>query len=109
MDTFGYEVTIQTVLASRRPGKYSEDYTHWDSVRKYRTAYANIEPLHKQIAILSSLVRTKEKRHLSLKMIVRPIGTAGLLLDANIALAPKQSIVHCFVVDLFETNTTQDN
>jgi hypothetical protein len=40
-DTFGYEVAIQTVLASRRPGKYSKDHTQWDSIRKYRTAYAN--------------------------------------------------------------------
>jgi hypothetical protein len=37
-DTFGYEVAIQTVLASRRAGKYSESYTQWYSIRKYRTA-----------------------------------------------------------------------
>jgi hypothetical protein len=40
-DTFGYEVAIQTVLASRRAGKYLSDYTQYDSVRKYRTAFAN--------------------------------------------------------------------
>jgi hypothetical protein len=40
-DTFGYEVAIQTVLASRRPGKYARDYTQWDSIRKFCTAYAN--------------------------------------------------------------------
>jgi hypothetical protein len=38
---FGYEVAIQIVLASRRPGKYSCEYTQWDSIRKFRTAYAN--------------------------------------------------------------------
>jgi hypothetical protein len=37
-DKFGYEVAIQTVLASRRPGKYAQDHTQWDSVRKYQTA-----------------------------------------------------------------------
>jgi hypothetical protein len=40
-NTFGYEVAIQIVLALRRPGKYSRDYTQWDSIRKFRTAYAN--------------------------------------------------------------------
>jgi hypothetical protein len=40
-DTFGYEVAIQTVLASRRPGKYARDHTQWDSIRKFRTAYVN--------------------------------------------------------------------
>jgi hypothetical protein len=40
-DNFGYEVAIQTVLASRRPGKYARDHTQWDSIRKFRTAYAN--------------------------------------------------------------------
>jgi hypothetical protein len=40
-DTFGYEVAIETVLASSRPGKYSQEYTQWDSVRKSQTAYAN--------------------------------------------------------------------
>jgi hypothetical protein len=40
-DTFGYEVAIVTVLASRRSGKHSVDYTQWDTVRKYRTCYAN--------------------------------------------------------------------
>jgi hypothetical protein len=41
VDEFGYEIAIQTVLASRRPGKYSENHTQWDSIRKYRTAFAN--------------------------------------------------------------------
>jgi hypothetical protein len=40
-DTFGYEVAIQIVLASRRPGEYSREYTQWDSIRKFCTAYAN--------------------------------------------------------------------
>jgi hypothetical protein len=40
-DTFGYEVEIVTVLASRRSGKHSVDYTQWDTVRKYRTSYTN--------------------------------------------------------------------
>jgi hypothetical protein len=41
-ETFGYEVAVQTVLASRQMGKeYSEDHTQWDSCRKFRTAYSN--------------------------------------------------------------------
>jgi hypothetical protein len=40
-DTFGYDVVIQTVLASRRPGKYARDHTLWDSIWKFCTAYAD--------------------------------------------------------------------
>jgi hypothetical protein len=40
-DTFGYEVAVQIVLASRRGGKYSSSQIQWDSARKYRTAYSN--------------------------------------------------------------------
>lgn len=40
-DHCGYEVAIQMVLASLKPGKYSDVYTQWDTVRKYRTASSN--------------------------------------------------------------------
>jgi hypothetical protein len=40
-DLFGYEVAIQTVLASRRLGKHSSSHTQYESARKYRTAYSN--------------------------------------------------------------------
>jgi hypothetical protein len=41
VDVFGYEVAIQTYLASRRPGKHSSSHTQYELVRKYRTAYSN--------------------------------------------------------------------
>jgi hypothetical protein len=40
-DTFGCQVAIQTVLASRRPGKYSADHTQYNTIRKIRTVYSN--------------------------------------------------------------------
>jgi hypothetical protein len=40
-NTFGYEVAIQTVLASRRPGKYASDYTQYETICKFRTVYSN--------------------------------------------------------------------
>jgi hypothetical protein len=40
-DIFGYEVAIVTVLASRRSGKHSSEYTQWDTIRKYCTCYTN--------------------------------------------------------------------
>lgn len=39
-DIAAYEVAIQTVLASRKPGKHSNEYTQWDTVRKIRSAHA---------------------------------------------------------------------
>jgi hypothetical protein len=39
--TFGYEVAIQIMLASRHPGKHSSTYRQWDSVRKIRAVYSN--------------------------------------------------------------------
>jgi hypothetical protein len=59
-DMFGYEVAIQTILASRRPGKHSNDYTQWDSIRKYRTAYAIHERASPQ-ANLNSLTLGDDK------------------------------------------------
>jgi hypothetical protein len=40
-DHCGYEVAIQMVLASLKPGKYSPEYSQWDTIRKVRTAYSN--------------------------------------------------------------------
>jgi hypothetical protein len=40
-DHCGYEVAIQMVLASLKPGRYSTEYTQWDTVRKFRTAFSN--------------------------------------------------------------------
>jgi hypothetical protein len=40
-DTLGYKVAIQTILASRRPRKYSNDHTQYESIRKCRTIYSN--------------------------------------------------------------------
>lgn len=37
----GYEVAIQMLLASLKPGKYSKEYTQWDTIRKLRTAASN--------------------------------------------------------------------
>jgi hypothetical protein len=40
-DHCGYEVAIDTVLYSRRPGSHSKEYTQFDTVRKLRSAYSN--------------------------------------------------------------------
>jgi hypothetical protein len=40
-DHCGYEVAINIVLYSRRPGAHSNEYTQFDTVRKLRTAYSN--------------------------------------------------------------------
>lgn len=40
-DHCGYEVAIQMVLDSTSPGRYSQEYKQWDTIRKLRTAYSN--------------------------------------------------------------------
>ncbi len=40
LDTTGYEIALQIVLASRKPGRHSTEYTQWDTIRKIRSAYA---------------------------------------------------------------------
>jgi hypothetical protein len=40
-DHCGYEVAIQMLLASRKPGKYSKQYSQWDTIRKIRTVFSN--------------------------------------------------------------------
>jgi hypothetical protein len=40
-DHCGYEVAIQMLLASRRPGRHSTEYTQYETIRKIRTAYSN--------------------------------------------------------------------
>jgi hypothetical protein len=40
-DHCGYQVAIQMLLALKRPGRYSEEYTQYDTIRKVRTAYSN--------------------------------------------------------------------
>jgi hypothetical protein len=40
-DHCGYEVAIQMLLASQKPGKYSHQYSQWDTIRKIRTVYSN--------------------------------------------------------------------
>jgi hypothetical protein len=40
-DHCGYEIAVQMLLASKRPGKYSLTYSQYDTIRKVRTAYSN--------------------------------------------------------------------
>jgi hypothetical protein len=40
-DHCGYEVAIDTILYSRRPGRHTKEYTQFDTIRKLRTAYSN--------------------------------------------------------------------
>jgi hypothetical protein len=40
-DHCGYEIAILMLIASQRPGKYSNSHSQWDTIRKYRTAYSN--------------------------------------------------------------------
>jgi hypothetical protein len=40
-DHCGYEVAVQMLLASQKPGRYSKNYSQWDTIRKIRTVYSN--------------------------------------------------------------------
>jgi hypothetical protein len=40
-DHCGYEVAVDTVLYSRRPGRHTNEHTQFDTIRKLRTAYSN--------------------------------------------------------------------
>ncbi len=41
-DPVGFQIAIQMLMASRRPGRNDADYTQFDSIRKIRSAYANV-------------------------------------------------------------------
>jgi hypothetical protein len=41
IDHCGYEVAIEMVLQSCRPGKYSPDYTQFETIRKLRSVFFN--------------------------------------------------------------------
>ena len=40
-DHCGYEVAINILLASRKPGRHSSEYTQYETIRKYRSVYSN--------------------------------------------------------------------
>ena len=40
-DHCGYEVAVEMLLHSRRPGRYSDAYTQFDTVRKLRSCFSN--------------------------------------------------------------------
>ena len=40
-DFCGYELALQMVEASRRPGKHSSEYTQFETIRKYRASYSS--------------------------------------------------------------------
>ena len=40
-DHCGYELAVATLQYSRRPGKHTQDYTQFDTIRKLRSAYGN--------------------------------------------------------------------
>ena len=40
-DHCGYELAIATLQYSRRPGKHTQNFTQFDTVRKLRSAYGN--------------------------------------------------------------------
>jgi hypothetical protein len=40
-DHCGYEVAVQMLLYSKRPGKYSKSHLQFDTIRKLRSAYSN--------------------------------------------------------------------
>ena len=41
VDNCGYEVAIQMVLASKKPGRNAESYTQFDTIRSYRSSFFN--------------------------------------------------------------------
>jgi hypothetical protein len=41
IDHCGYEVAIEMVLQSRRPGRYSPNYMHFDTIRKLGSVFSN--------------------------------------------------------------------
>jgi hypothetical protein len=40
-DHCGYQVAVQMLLASKIPGKHSDEYSQYDTIRKIRTSYSN--------------------------------------------------------------------
>jgi len=40
-DYCGYEVAISMLLYSRKPGKYNQNYTQFDTIRHFRSTYSN--------------------------------------------------------------------
>jgi hypothetical protein len=40
-DHCGYEVAIEMVIQSRQPGRYSSEYTQFETIRKLRSAFSN--------------------------------------------------------------------
>jgi hypothetical protein len=40
-DHCGYEIAVDMLLHSRRPGRYSKEYTQFDTIRKLRTVFSN--------------------------------------------------------------------
>jgi len=40
-DYCGYEVAISILLYSRKPGKYNQNYTQFDTIRHFRSTYSN--------------------------------------------------------------------
>ena len=40
-DHCGYELAVATLLYSRRPGKHTQSFTQFDTIRKLRSAYGN--------------------------------------------------------------------
>lgn len=61
-DHCGYEVAIEMVLASLKPGKYSSMYTQWDTIRKLRTSFSNHFRASAQ-AISSGLTICDDREH----------------------------------------------
>jgi hypothetical protein len=53
-DHCGYEIAIQMLLDSRRPGKHSKEYMQWDTIRKIRTTFSN----HARASPQANLVTT---------------------------------------------------
>jgi hypothetical protein len=41
-DHCGYEMAVNMLVASRRPGVYASDHIQWETLRKRGTAYANV-------------------------------------------------------------------
>lgn len=59
-DNCGYEVAIQMVLASKKPGRNAESYTQFDTVRTYRSCFFNLWQVN-QAAENTLLASTDER------------------------------------------------
>ena len=83
-DYCGYELALQMVEASRRPGKHSKDYTQYEKSGSIDHRFLHsVVPHLKQTSELLRLLAIRETSKGSCKMQLLHYGSSGLLKDVK--------------------------